>query len=200
MADITDQNKPEEMHDEVTASTEPSEANETAITDNPEEQSIESDEVSERIEDTEAEEEVTEDDEPLPASRETNQAMSILQIEEMVNQQMRDIAKIREEMKLVKGTVDDAFQNDAQYRELENKAKEAAKLKTTYKKQMMNDPAIAEQANKLDGMKSEIRDMQIALSDYLREYNRVSGMLQFETQDGEVLEIVNTFKLVKKKD
>ena len=149
--------------------------------------------------DTEADNDTDEDRSPMQTP-ETAQALGIVQIEEYINQQMTDISKLREEMRLVKSTVDDAFQNDAQYRELEQKSKEAAKVKNTYKKQMMNDPAVADQSNKLDGMKSEMRDMSVALSDYLREYNRLSGMTQFETRDGEVLEIVNVFKLVKKKE
>ncbi len=131
---------------------------------------------------------------------ESQTALSLLQVEDYINQQMKDITKLRGEMKEIKSSVDDTFQNDAQYREFEDKAKEAAKNKNAYKKQMMNDPAVSELVTKLDGMKADVKDMQIALSDYLREYNRISGMSQFETADGEMLEIVNTFKLVKKKD
>lgn len=158
---------------------------------------------SETAEDLSGEETVSvKDDAPSneDVTEESSQALSILQVEEYINQQMKDIGKMREEMKMIKSSVDDTFQNDAQYKEFEEKAKEAAKNKNAYKKQMMNDPAVAELVNKLDGMKAEVKDMQVALSDYLREYNRISGMNQFETHDGEMLEIVNTFKLVKKKD
>jgi hypothetical protein len=140
------------------------------------------------------------DELPVRTSPETNQAMGIMQIEGYINAQMTDIAKLRDMMKDISSSYNDAFANDASYRDLDAKAKEAAKAKNNYKKQMMGDPALQDLANKLDGMKSEMRDLQTALSDYLREYNRVSGMTQFETKDGEILEIVNVFKLVKKKD
>ncbi len=140
------------------------------------------------------------DELPVRSSPETNQAMGIMQIESYINAQMTDIAKLRDMMKDISSSYNDAFANDASYRDLDAKAKEAAKVKNNYKKQMMGDPALQDLANKLDGMKSEMRDLQTALSDYLREYNRVSGLTQFETKDGEILEIVNVFKLVKKKD
>jgi hypothetical protein len=137
---------------------------------------------------------------PMHSSPETNQAMGIMQIESYINAQMADIAKLRDTMKDISSAYNDAFANDATYRDLDAKAKEAAKAKNNYKKQMMGDPALQDLANKIDGMKSEMRELQTALSDYLREYNRVSGLTQFETKDGEILEIVNVFKLVKKKN
>lgn len=140
------------------------------------------------------------DELPVRTTPETNQAMGIMQIEGYINAQMTDISKLRDMMKDISSSYNDAFANDASYRDLDAKAKEATKVKNNYKKQMMGDPALQDLANKLDGMKSEMRDLQTALSDYLREYNRVSGLTQFETKDGEILEIVNVFKLVKKKD
>lgn len=201
MADTPNSPKPEEAVDApVAENTEGAYAPE--VDENTASPAVTAEEVDTTEDIDEAQEEAEEDETDVqPAhSPETAQAMGILQVEEYINQQMADIAKLREEMRLVKSTVDDSFQNDAQYRELETKSKEAAKVKNTYKKQMMNDPAVAEQSNKLDGMKAEIRDMSVALSDYLREYNRLTGMSQFETRDGEVLEIVNVFKLVKKKE
>lgn len=196
MADIQNPTQPEEVIDAPAAESTEVETTAEAVEEPVTNETHEEDEAEEAEAADESEREGT----TAHRTPETEQAMGILQVEEYINQQMVDIAKMREEMRLVKSTVDDSFQNDAQYRELETKAKETAKVKNAYKKQMMNDPAVAEQANKLDGMKSEMRDMSVALSDYLREYNRLSGMSQFETRDGEVLEIINVFKLVKKKE
>ena len=130
-------------------------------------------------------------------SNSTNQALDLMTIENMINAQMVDIAKLKDDMKIVKDSYDDAFRNDSKYKEFDDKAKEAAKMRNTYKQTLLKDPAVAELSNKLDGFKGEVKDMQEALSDYLREYYRLSGMTQFETKDGEMLQIVNVFKLVK---
>lgn len=127
------------------------------------------------------------------------QALSIMSVEEKINTTLSDLSKLKEETREVKSSYDDHFNNDAKYRELHEKVQEANKLKTQYKQEMAKQPAIAELGEKLTGMKSEQKDLQEALSDYLREYNRLSGATQFETNDGDILQIVNTFKLVKQK-
>jgi len=43
-----------------------------------------------------------------------------------------------------------------------------------------------------------LKDLQNALSDYLREYQRLSGSNEIEGDDGEVREIVYVAKLVKR--
>ena len=47
-------------------------------------------------------------------------------------------------------------------------------------------------------MKSEQSELKTGLSDYLREYQRLSGSNEIEGEDGEVREIVYVAKLVKK--
>lgn len=132
------------------------------------------------------------------SSSETDAALSVMRIEDMINRQLADISKMREEMKMVHDSFEDSFKNDAKFREFDDKAKEAAKQKNAYKQAMLKEPALAELSNKLDQLKGEVKDMQMALSDYLREYSRVTGLMQFETEDGQVLEIVQVYKLVKK--
>ena len=139
-----------------------------------------------------------EEEEGITPEKGRNKALDIMQIENMINSQMVDIDKKRDEVKLLKSSFDDAFKNDAKYREFDDKVKEANRLKTTYKQAMMKDPAIAQANSSFLNGRDELKDMQMALSDYLKEYNRVTGLTQFETSDGQMLEIVQTFKLVKK--
>jgi hypothetical protein len=138
----------------------------------------------------------SEDDEDASPSAGKNKALDIMQIENMINSQMVDIDKKRDDVKLLKSTFDDAFKNDAKYREFDDKVKEANRLKTTYKQAMMKDAAIAQANSAFLNGRDELKDMQMALSDYLKEYHRVTGLTQFETSDGQMLEIVQSFKLV----
>lgn len=126
------------------------------------------------------------------------QALSIMQIERCVNKQLEDNAKLKNKAREHKMAIDDALQNDSEYRRLDQAVKDANRAKRAYKQRFMADPAIQQQVTAWDGIKSELKDGQIALSDYLREYQRVSGMNQFETSDGQVLEIVSIHKLVRK--
>lgn len=41
-------------------------------------------------------------------------------------------------------------------------------------------------------------DLEQSISDYLREYQKVSGSNQLETDDGQILEIVQVTKVVRK--
>lgn len=53
-------------------------------------------------------------------------------------------------------------------------------------------------ANKAKTLAAELKEKQFSLSDYLLEYQRLSGANQIEIGDGEILEIVNTARVVRK--
>lgn len=132
-------------------------------------------------------------------SEDTKTALGIMQVEDLINRQMADIDKMREEVKLLKSSFEDAFKNDAKYREFDEKVKEATRLKKTYVLAMKKDPSITAAEQSFMSKRDDLKDAQQGLSEYLREYNRISGLTQFETQDGQVLQIVQVFKLVKNK-
>jgi Mg2+ and Co2+ transporter CorA len=127
----------------------------------------------------------------------TQTALSIMQIENMINSQIEEIDKTRDDVKMLKSSFEDAFKNDAKYREFDEKVKEVAKLKKQYVDAMKKDASIQKAEQDFINRRDELKDLQMGLSDYLKEYNRVSGLSQFETQDGQLLKIVQTFKLVK---
>jgi seryl-tRNA synthetase len=93
---------------------------------------------------------------------------------------------------------EDSFANDANYKELNDKAKEANRLKNAAKQQILRSPAIQELSNKVKAMKEELADLQDSLSDYLREYQRTTGSNVFVGDNGEELEIVHVTKLVRR--
>jgi len=170
------------------------------------------DDIKSSVDPEEEPEEIDEDPEPEPSvnssveaedgeetgSANTQKALSILQVEDLINRQMADIEKMRDESKMMRSAFEDAFKNDAKFREFDEKTKEAGKLKKQYVEGMKKDPAIANAEQQYNVKKDELKDAQVGLSEYLKEYNRISGMTQFETKDGQMLEIVQTFKLVKR--
>lgn len=64
--------------------------------------------------------------------------------------------------------------------------------------QILNLPANAGLNEKVKDLSGEVKELGGALSDYLREYQRMSGVNEIESEDGEVHEIVYTARLVKK--
>ena len=80
----------------------------------------------------------------------------------------------------------------------EEAAKAAAKIKSATKQQILKQPQAADLANKVKTLRSELKENKASLSDYLREFQRMSGISEIEGPDGELQEIVYTAKLIKK--
>lgn len=130
-----------------------------------------------------------------PAADEAN---LVLTLEGTIKNHMAQIANLREELGKQREMLKASFENDPTYIEHDTTAKDAAKIRSKTKAEILKKPDIAELAAKVKSMTSEFKDLQSALSDYLREFNRVSGLTEIEGQDGELLEIVYVAKLVKK--
>jgi predicted nuclease with TOPRIM domain len=124
---------------------------------------------------------------------------TMLDLESLIKRYLKDIGELREDIKEQKQMFDDAFDNDVKFKESDDKAKEINRAKAAVKQIIKRTPAVAELENKINGMKDEMKELQDALSGYVREYQRVSGATQIEGENGEIMEIVHTVKLVKRK-
>lgn len=122
----------------------------------------------------------------------------LINMESMIKTHMSALDKLQEDMKKHKEMLDDIFKNDSTYQEHSEKAKEAAKIKQNTKAQILKQPQAAQLNEKVKSFKSQIKETQDALSDYLQEYARMAGVNEIEGDDGEVREIVYTAKLIKK--
>lgn len=138
----------------------------------------------------------TENTTPPPAG--TNEGTLLIRIEEMIKTHITQIDNLDEEVSKYKEMVDDIFGNDQTYQEHEKIAKEATRIKSKTKSELMKRPEVADLANKLKSLKSEKSELENGLSDYLREFQRLSGLNEIEGEDGEIREIILIPKLVKK--
>jgi hypothetical protein len=129
---------------------------------------------------------------------EENRAMILINMESMIKSHITSIDQLSQEYQKHKSMLDDVFENDETYRDHASKAKEANKLKAGTKQQIMKQPAVADLSNKVKTMKSEISELEGALSDYLQQYQQMSGINEIEGEDGELREIVYVAKLVKR--
>lgn len=125
-------------------------------------------------------------------------AQVLLDLESTIKSHIVQIDRGRAELKKQREMLESALLNDETYRLHTEEAKKAAKTKALTKFQILQQPANKQLAEKVHDLSAEIRELNQALSDYLREYQRMSGSSEIETEDGEVREIVYVAKLVKK--
>ena len=125
-------------------------------------------------------------------------AVLLVRIEEMIKTHISQIDKLQEDISKHKEMIDDIFGNNSTYQEHDKLAKEAAKVRSKTKAEIMKQPQVGDLDNKLKTLKSEQKELKEGLSDYLREYQRLSGSNEIEGEDGEIREIVYSAKLVKR--
>lgn len=129
----------------------------------------------------------------------TNGATVLLELEATIKNHITLIDKNKAELKKQREMLESALLNDEAYRRHTEEAKKTAKTKALTKYQIMQLPANKVLADNVRDLATQTRELNSALSDYLREYMRISGTNEIETDDGEVREIVYVAKLVKKK-
>lgn len=125
-----------------------------------------------------------------------NQATVLLSLEEMIKRSISRLDELRVEIKKQKEMYDDSFLNNPTFIENTAKAKEAAKDLLVTKKNIASQPAVIQLNLKMRSMRDEAKEMQTSLSDYLQEYQRLTGANEIEGEDGKIRDIINTAKLV----
>lgn len=127
-----------------------------------------------------------------------NQASILLNLEDLIKSHLAQLDLLDSELDKNKSLLDSIFANDPTYQEHEQNAKEASKIKSATKQQILKQPQAADLSNKVKSLKSQISELNGALSDYLREFQRLSGLNEIEGNDGELRQIVYVARLVKK--
>lgn len=128
----------------------------------------------------------------------TGQAAVLLNLQEMIKNHIESLDKLRVEQKKQREMFEDSFNNNPTYRENAEKAKEAVKVKATTRQQIASQPSVIAISNKIKGLSQDIKERQAALSDYLLEYQRMTGANEIEDNDGQIREIINSAKLIKR--
>lgn len=127
-----------------------------------------------------------------------NGATVLLELEATIKNHISLIDKNKAELKKQREMLESALLNDETYRLHSEEVKKAAKTKAQTKFQIMQLPANKGFADKVKELSAQTKELDTALSDYLREYMRMSGTNEIETDEGEVREIIYIAKLIKK--
>lgn len=128
----------------------------------------------------------------------SSDVMSLLEIQDAINSRLKKLENLKEDIKPHKEMLDSIFANDEDYTEKNEIAKKASKNKSEAKHRILRQPQAAELSQKIEDIKLEAKDVTEALSYYLREYQRMTGANEFESEDGELRQIVYVAKLVRK--
>lgn len=128
----------------------------------------------------------------------SDQATVLLSLEELIKNHIQSLEKLQDELKKHREMFADAFANSEAYQDLEKKVKEASKEKNTTRENILKQPAMQNLAQKIKDFNTELKEKKGALSDYLLEYQRMTGATEIEGHDGQVRDIVNNAKLIKR--
>ncbi len=135
---------------------------------------------------------------PVILNENTEDAVSLLEIQEAINSRLKKLESLKDELKPLKEMIDSIFINDTDYVEKNEIAKKASKNKSEAKKRILRQPQASELNQKIEDIKDHLKEVQESLSYYLREYQRLTGANEFEGEDGEIRQIVYVAKLVRK--
>ncbi len=115
----------------------------------------------------------------------------------MINSLVDQIALRKNQLAKLKEMLDDFFLNDPTYQTHDQAVKEAVKIRTGTKKQILKQPQAADLDNQVKDLRSQVKELDTDLSSYLADYAKSSGATTIETTDGVVRQIVYTAKLIK---
>ena len=135
---------------------------------------------------------------PFPQAAITpGDAQTLIAVESMLKNVISRVELLKNELKEDADKLKSAFESDAVYREFEENAKAAAKDKLVAKKEILKKPDVAELDLKVQSKRSELRELKEKMSDYLTQFQQISGLSEIEGEDGELRTIVYTARLIK---
>lgn len=112
----------------------------------------------------------------------------------------RSIAKIAEKKQLLKVKREmfkNRFENDALWREAEQAYKDARLKRSQEKLRIMEEPAMKSLEAQIDELQREVKDEQLALSDWLYQYQTNTGASTIETEEGKVYLVQRKYSVKK---
>ena len=115
-------------------------------------------------------------------------------LQNLIQSYLESLDKLKRDIKQANEMLNDGLVGNAAYHDANEKVKEVSKKKSQIRLQIMSTPEMAGMSAKLKDLKTDLKEKKASLSDYLLEYERLSGVNVIETVNGEQLSI---FKIAK---
>jgi len=133
-----------------------------------------------------------------PAEASDSSATVLESLESLIRENLARIDKLGQEANKHKEMIDSVLTNDETYRQHEEAAKAAAKVKNATKQEILKRPDVSHIDAKYKEVTAEIKEIKESMNSYLQEYRRLSGSDEIETDSG-AMQIVYKAVLVKRK-
>ena len=129
-----------------------------------------------------------------------NGAVNLLSIESLVNSHDAKLTELQKELSVQKDMLANMLESNEEYTKANQEATKLAKVKMLAKQKVLKEGSAVTVVEKIKEFQSEMKELKVALSDYLSQYVSLAGTNQIEGPDGVVRLIVHSAKLVKKLD
>jgi len=140
-----------------------------------------------------------EEAEDIQQTPQSQQLQQMLDLERSIKTYFASLTAKQLELKQNREMVKDAYSNDETYISHEEKVKEAKMIAEKTKDQIEKVPSVVEAKKNIREIQEDVKEMQKALSGFLLQYHKVSGVTHIMVRDGEEYQIIEQAKLVKKK-
>lgn len=127
-------------------------------------------------------------------------ANDLLNIESLINSHNSKLEALQKELKTQRGMLNDLLENNEEYAKTSDEVSKLTKLKTIAKQKALKIPSVVTLVEKIKDCQMQVKELRVALSDYLAQYVNLSGTNQIEGPDGVVRQIIYSARLVKKND
>ncbi len=128
----------------------------------------------------------------------SNQGATLINIESLINSHDQKLAILEKESKTQKQMLNNLLENDDEYNKASEEAAKLVKVKMLAKQKVLKTSNAQSIVEKVKDAQVQIKELKVALSDYLSQYVNLSGTNQIEGADGVVRQIVYSAKLIKK--
>jgi hypothetical protein len=128
----------------------------------------------------------------------TDQLDEFLNLEELIKTYIVKIETLEKDLREKSQILKDTFESDAIYKEHADKAKEANRIKSATKQQILKQPTNQEMDQKVKDLKFDLSEQRAVLADYLTQYQQKTGASQIEMADGDIMEIVTVVRLSRR--
>ncbi len=134
----------------------------------------------------------------IPPATDAGGAMVLDSLESLIRENLINIDKLSQELNKHKEMIDSVLENDETYKQHDEAAKAAAKVKNTTKQEILKRPDVSHVDAKAKEVAAEIKEIKESMNSYLQEYQRLSGSTEIETANGP-MQIIQKAVLVKRK-
>ncbi|HVZ12509.1 MAG TPA: hypothetical protein VG965_05755 [Patescibacteria group bacterium] len=129
----------------------------------------------------------------------SSSAMVLESLESLIRENLAKTDKLNIELNQQKEMLDSVLENDETYKLHSEAAKQAAKVKSSTKSEIIKRPEVAHVARKVQDISTEIKEIKDSMNSYLQEYQRLSGSNEIDDANGEPMQIISSVKLVKRR-